>query len=279
MAKPPRPRKEPKRDQNGRYVIPDPETGKERSWTRVSTIADTVEETYNLNGWKMRMAAVGLARRPDLLARVAAVPDPTSYDGKRTLNALIEDAKEYAGSTTRSNLGTALHSFCESLDTGREVPHIPAPFDKDVAAYQAKLKEYRVEVSPNFVERICVIPELGAAGTLDRLVKVNGRIHIGDLKTGDDLSYAAGKISIQLACYSRARWIYDLEDETFCEWEDVDQDQALVIHLPAGQARCELLWADLQAGWEAVQHCMWTRNWRGRKDLLTPVGAVKEAVA
>src|SRR5215472_1429035 len=118
-------RPEPERDRYGRYILPDPKTGKRRSWTRATTWAQTIADTYALNQWQKRMVALGLAQRPDLLAQVATVLEP--------------DAEEHAGASQRSNLGTALHSFLEHLDLGREV-QVPEPWDQDVAAYRQTLK-------------------------------------------------------------------------------------------------------------------------------------------
>src|SRR5690606_2671448 len=44
----------PKRDRYGRYLIPDPATGKERAWMRATTLADTLDDRYNLELWKLR---------------------------------------------------------------------------------------------------------------------------------------------------------------------------------------------------------------------------------
>jgi hypothetical protein len=279
MAKPPRPRPEPDREAfTGRYLIPDPETREQRAWTRATTFADTVSDTFGLTRWQMRMVALGLAQRRDLLTGVAAVLDPDSRDGKKRLDSLIEDAKEHAGSTTRATLGTALHSFCEAVDTGRPLPEIPAPYDADIAAYRTELARAGVQVSKNYVERVAIVPSLGVAGTLDRLVMVPGFSLplVGDVKTGAELDYSATKIAVQLALYSRAEWIWDLEERVHRPMHEVDQEQALVIHLPAGEARCTLLLADIRAGWEMTRIITAVRDWRGRKDLLTPL--VKVAV-
>src|SRR5215472_13629165 len=125
-------RPEPERDRYGRYILPDPKTGKRRSWTRATTWAQTIADTYALNQWQKRMVALGLAQRPDLLAQVATVLEPDTEGQKRKLDRWCQDAEEHAGASQRSNLGTALHSFLEHLDLGREV-QVPEPWDQDVA--------------------------------------------------------------------------------------------------------------------------------------------------
>jgi hypothetical protein len=48
---------------------------------------------------------------------------------------------------------------------------------------------------------------------------------------------------------------------------DVNQEQALVIHLPAGEGRCTLYLGDIVAGWEMALLCGAVRAWRDRRDL------------
>jgi hypothetical protein len=268
---PPPARPEPERDRYGRYRIPDPVTGEERSWVRATTWAKTVSDLHALNGWEKRMVALGLAQRPDLLLRVAAVADPNSTPGRGQLDKLVDQAREHAKASARANLGTALHAFAESLDLGRPLPEIPPPYDRDIAAYRKAMAA--VEVSRNYIERICVVRDLGVAGTMDRVVRFkHGRDGtrlplIGDLKTGTDLKYSWNEIVIQLALYAHADTIYDPVTREHHPMLEVNQETALVVHLPAGEGRCTLYLVDIAAGWEMAQLCGEVRAWRDRKDL------------
>lgn len=267
-------RPEPERDRFGRYVIPDPVTGEKRTWTRATTWASTVADTFGLTKWELRMTAIGLARRPDLLTGVAAVLDPDSKDGKKALDRLVDRAKEAALASQRATLGTALHSFCEAHDSGREVALIPPPFDRDIETYKRTMSA--VKVSRNYIEKIGVISELGVAGTMDRVVAFHqGRLPlIGDIKTGRDLSYSWTEMAIQLALYAHADTVYDPVEKQHRPMLEVDQEKALVVHLPAGEARCQLHLVDIAAGWEMAQVCGRVRNWRARKDLAAPLKEV-----
>lgn len=261
----PPPRPEPKRDHFGRYIIPDPITGEERTWTRATTWAQTVADTFALEKWALRQAALGLARRPDLLTGVAAVLDPETKEGKRKLDGFVGQAKEAAGATARATIGTALHSFVEAVDGGREV-QVPAPFDKDIAAYREGMAG--IKTSRHYLEQVCTVVELGVAGTMDRVVKLaHARLPmIGDVKTGRDLTYSWTEIAIQLALYAHADTIFD-PSSGHRRMIEVDQDKALVVHLPAGEARCQLYIVDIAAGWEMAQVCGVVRAWRKRKDI------------
>ena len=268
---PPPARPEPERDRYGRYRIPDPVTGEERSWVRATTWAKTVADLHALHGWEKRMVALGFAQRPDLLLRVAAVAEPESSQGRGQLDRLVEQAREHAKASARANLGTALHAFTESIDLGRPLPEIPPPYDRDVAAYRKAMAA--VEVSRNYVERICVIRELGVAGTMDRVVRFkHGRDGrrlplIADLKSSADLKYSWNEIAIQLALYAHADTIYDPVTEEHHPMLEVNQEQALVVHLPAGEGRCTLYLIDIAAGWEMAQLCGTVRAWRDRRNL------------
>lgn len=266
-------RLEPERDRYGRYVIPDPVTGKHRSWTRATTWATSIADTFALTGWKQRMVAVGLARRPDLLAGVASIADIESKDGKKRLDQLCENAKEHAGASTRANLGSALHSFVEHADLDRELI-VPQPWDADVRAYQQALEQYGITVSRNYVEKICVLRYFGIAGTMDRLVRLEGRElpMVMDVKTGADLGFSWTEIAIQLAIYARADSIWDVANESHYPMLKVDREQALVMHLPAGKAICTPYIVNIAEGWKAVNLCALVREWRVRKDLAAPLG-------
>lgn len=268
-------RPEPKRDRWGRYLIPHPDGSGEVAWTRATTMASAVAETFNLAKWQTRMAAVGLAKRADLLARVAAVADPNSDDGKRELNKLVEQAQEIAGASQGANSGTALHAFTEAHDAGRDTVVIPAPYDADVAAYTAKMRAAHAKIHPRHIERIVIVPELGVAGTFDRIASIEHPPYnpvsrapmIGDLKTGKDLAYSWTEIAIQLALYAHASHIFDTATGQLEPMPEVDQEQALVMHLPVGRARCDLYLVNIVDGWKMAQVCHEVREWRKRKDL------------
>lgn len=251
----------PKRDRWGRYLLPDPNTGKERPWTRATTLASTLADTYGLTQWQMRMVAKGLGMRPDLLALAAAA----HVDDKATLNRVANDAKEAAGSSAGANAGTALHSFTEAVDRGED-PQVPDPWAGDIAAYRRTLEASGVTTRPEWIERITVVPEYGVAGTFDRiLILPDGRQVIGDVKTGKDLSYSWSEIAIQLALYAHATHMWGGQ-----AWESmpiVDPNEAVVIWLPVGRGECTLWTVDIAAGWEMAAVAHRVRAWRSRKDL------------
>lgn len=238
---------------NGRYRLPDPVTGKIKSWTRATTWAETLADTYLIQLWQQRMAVKGLALRPDLYA-LAASMDATDRDG---LNKVAASAMEAAKASARSNLGTALHAFTHAIERGEDHA-APADLVPDLDAYRAKIRDAEIKTDPHWTERTCIVPSLNVAGTFDRIVEHDGELVILDLKTGDRVGYAWGEIEIQLAVYSRAThaWIQGKTGKAAYEpMPEVSQTRGLVLHLPVGQARAELYPVDLAHGWRGAELC------------------------
>lgn len=250
------------------YTIVPPEGGKAKRHTRVTTIANVLDDTSNLEKWKGRMIAKGLAARPDLLG-LASV---TSVADKSALNRICEDAKEAAAGSAKANFGNALHTLTEQIDRG-EQPAIPPQFAQDVAAYNKALAFYGIEILRDYIEAVCVCTELGepVAGTLDRIVRRNGRLYVADLKTGEDLKWSWRKIAVQLAIYSRASSLYDRETEQHSEMPEVDQDHGIVFHLPTGKGRCQPFLVDLREGWRAAELSVEVRRWRKHDKLAEAI--------
>jgi hypothetical protein len=255
---------EPKRDRWGRYLVTPPDGAKPVAMTRATTVAGAVDDTTGLQKWMKRQVALGMAQRPDLVAAVAT----TDPDDKKKLSALAEDAMDAAGSSAAATVGTALHKATELADLGLDVPEM---FAERVAEYRRCLEANGIEVDPELVECVLVLWQHQIAGTADRIVTVGGRRYVFDLKTGESV-WPHG-FAIQLAIYASADNVYDLRTETLLPMPEVDQDRAIICHLPAKGGPCTLHWIDISAGREALAHALWVRDWRRRKDLLTEFAA------
>lgn len=254
------------KDRWGRYKISDPATGKERGYTRVTTIAKVLDDSSSLADWKTRMAITGIVQRADLLAQAS-----TSLDDRSKLNKIANDAIEAAGAYSRANLGTALHSITQQLDLGMK-PQILQGLQADIETYVASIAAWDFGMRKEWIEVLLINDEYEYAGTADRIVTTrDNRICIFDLKTGTDLSYSFGSIAVQLAMYAHADWIYDWKTgERTPLPEGLDMKEGIICHLPAGEATCKFYTVDLEAGWEAAKMSFATRDWRKRKDLFKP---------
>lgn len=254
-------------------IIP-PGGGEKVPYHRVSSYGDVIDDTYNIRLWEMRAVAEGLSLRPDLLNLIAAnrIPeeDPKlESKRKKKQNDTAQKAKEAGGATASSNTGTALHQVTERIDKGEEVPILPDPYQADVEAY----RRTTAMLEPVAVEKFLVCDYLGAAGTTDRLYRIGSRdlLTVGDTKTGKSLDFGIVKIAIQLAIYSRSKGYNPKTGER--EELNIDQDWGVIVHLPAGSAKCELIWLDLQKGWSLALLAQDIRDARklGKKDLTKPV--------
>jgi len=254
------------KDRWGRYKISDPATGKERGYTRVTTIAKVLDDSSSLADWKTRMAITGIVQRADLLAQAS-----TALDDRSRLNKIANDAIEAAGAYSRANLGTALHSITQQLDLGMK-PQILQGLQADIETYVASIAAWDFGMRKEWIEVLLINDEYEYAGTADRIVTTrDGKICIFDLKTGTDLSYSFGSIAVQLAMYAHADWIYDWKTgERTALPEGLDMKEGIICHLPAGEATCKFYTVDLEAGWEAAKMSFATRDWRKRKDLFKP---------
>ena len=243
------------RDHFGRPLVVPPGGGKPVAYRRCTTFIDVLADRSNLERWKQRQTAVGLSMRKDLLLSVA-----TAKSDKKKLDQLCELALKAAGSDASANIGTALHSLTEEIDRGN-TPDIPEDFAKDIQAYLAATKHLTMKAIEVFV----VNDELKVGGTFDRVVLLQEDRLVADLKTGS-IAFDAGKIAMQLAVYANSQ-VYDPATGAR-EPLTVSRERGLVIHLPQGEGKCQILEADLKAGWEGAQLAAEVWAWRGRKGFL-----------
>ena len=216
-----------------------------KAYRRASTVAEALEDHYGLHQWQLRLAAMGLAQRPDLTLSIHGA-------SKKELAVIVEEALEQAGASVASRNGTTMHGLTDRLDRGLDLPpglppHIEAMLEK----YAEATKRFEVLDSERFV----VQDKIEVAGTYDRRVfdTVTGGTYIGDLKTGQSLKYLAVKTPAQVAVYAGGVH-YDLDGDR--EEHGADKDKGLLIWLPwtddPREAICELRWLDLRVGRKAI---------------------------
>lgn len=265
------PQTEPSRDRWGRPLVIPPNGGKAIAYTRATTYVGVLEDTYNLAQWQKRMVAAGLAQRPDLQLRAASLglqPQDDAEKGKwkRAMDEVTEAATEAAASSAAATIGTAIHALTERLDRGLDVGVVPAQYQPHLKAYEEATRDF----TAIHIERFTVLDSLKIGGTPDRILQIPGhdKLIIGDVKTGS-VEYGTLKMAMQLSVYAHSL-IYDVQAGRRQQIGDVDQERGLIIALNAQTGRCELLWIDIAAGWEAVQVATQVRAWRARKNLTQP---------
>lgn len=257
-----------RRDRWGRYLVLPPDGAKPVGYTRATTIAKTLDDTSSLMAWGERMTAIGLARRPDLLAQI----DPDA-DTKQ-LNQLCQKAKEAGGATIRRDLGTALHAILERSWTEPGYTP-PAAHTDDVKAVHDTLAAHGLRVIPELCETIVVNDKHRIAGTFDLIVQDSaGRMYLADIKTGSTVKYGSLAFAVQLSIYANADNIYrqgtapDGSDDTREPMPRVRKDKAYIIHVQPSSGVCEL--HELSLDWALVNTALMVRELRGG-NYLNPV--------
>lgn len=245
------------RDRWGRPMILPPKGTRRQAYRRVTTFVGCLDDMNGLIKWKARQVAYGMGQRRDLVMAAAAA-DP---DDKKTLGDVAEKAAEHALSSAGATVGTAVHSLTERIDRGKPLGAVPHEAEADLKAY----REATDAIEWLGIESFRVHDDWKVAGTADRIGRLHGRLKIFDIKTGSiDFPH---KMAMQLAMYARSV-PYDIAtDRRGEDPEQVDLNTGIIIHLPAGQGRCDLYEIDIAKGWGAclLAHKVW--DWRGTKEL------------
>jgi hypothetical protein len=223
------------------------------TYTRVSTLAKTLDDMNALMDWNARITALGLARSEDLIAAIAT----TDPDDKKTLNRIVAQAKERAQSTAKATIGTAVHAATVLVDRGQDLDGLPDKVKLDARAYRAVLDRHGL--TPLAAELFVVCDDVGAAGSFDRLLQGPTKVVVADVKTSanpDTAKWAGLAWAAQIATYSHGRpWLpgRGLVDWAELDLPEPDLNRGLVIHIVQGLGQVQLYTVDLRIGWAAAQ--------------------------
>lgn len=234
-------------------------------YRRVTTFVGALEDQYAFRQRDKRLVVYGVARRPDLSLAASALSLDDVH--KKKLQAVADDAYEVAQGSAAATIGTALHGHTETYDRGLPLGFVPPPYDKDLDAYRRATEG----IEWLSVECFRVHDNWAVAGTADRIGRRKGeRPQVYDVKTGQSaIDYPHG-MAAQLALYSRCQ-PYDVETDTRSPIEEeLDQNRAVIIWLPAGRGICELHEVDIGRGWGACLIAKQVWSWRSTKNLIEP---------
>lgn len=298
-------------DCGGTGKVPSPKTGKPikckqcagvglkgHLYTRMTTFIDVLDDKSNLMAWKQRAVVAGLSVEPSLLEEVQELEDPLDAENRDVLNKVVAKAETAAETDLKAKTGDALHAICEAINEGRDPGFIPDEFAPDIASYVAALRQRGIVVVA--VETFVVNDSYKWGGSFDILGLDYGQplvqdemgkwvppagvvpvLRIMDIKTGR-IDYGRAKIAMQLSGYARSK-VYDpatherkpithrLEDGTII---GVDMSMGLIIHLPAGEGRCDVVPVDLDAAATGLYLASRVRKWRSNKFQDEPVVSV-----
>lgn len=167
----------PEYNRYGQYVLPHPTTGRDSAFSRATTVAGVLDDTYNLDMWIQRKiikavldgvraqmegvnataSADGVEvagnRKSDLLQAMDQLwsTDPNTQKFNRAID-LVDNLQ---GGQDSSEFGTAVHAWLEAVDVGIIVPsQVPDLFKDHVHAYRSLLKRHALHPVPEYTERI-----------------------------------------------------------------------------------------------------------------------------
>lgn len=253
----------------GKYALPDPETGTQgKRFTRVTSKAHVLEDTYGLEIWKQKNVVMGLKIKPELLDDIDLFDHDTLHSQLKTIANKAQDA---AGANDASEMGTAIHAWTEAVERdGLPVDEVPQEFRAHVQAYLNALSNAGITTVPGMVERIVWHKDTGMVGTLDRIYELaDGTRVIGDVKTSKSLDRALLGFAVQLAVYADADRMLSLDGSTWEPMAPVGNIFGVIAHIPSNQPGvCNLVTIDLQAGRDALelaQAVEWARTTAGTR--------------
>lgn len=255
------------RDQWKRYILPDPRTGeKVGGWTRATTFAATIAESYALQIWKQRQVVWGLSRRPDLITMASTISGP---EDKAALGAIVDEAHIAGGTDAKANRGTSIHRACQAAELGRYA-EVPEELRPHVGGYFAAVKDAGLQILPEYVERVVIVDRYHVAGQLDNLVLCpDGKIRVLDKKTGN-LDYADVEFAVQLATYAHADAMFNYQTGRYEAMPEVATDYAIIAHIDPETGRTELQRVNIELGWLWARTCAEVMDIRKTKHVITP---------
>lgn len=272
-------------------------------YSRPSTLGKDLDKGEALIPWEQSMVCIGMAKRPNLFARVQSIiaRGGSWATDKKQLMEIMAQAKEAARWKDQADRGSAIHDFADAADQGildhSLVPdHLEGPVrwyeDNIVPKLTVLATECFVAVD-NSVELPHREPiTLRAAGSIDRICEYQGRRYIVDIKTGRDDEFRTG-VCGQLWLYSQGLLYADNlvnQDETIDSngtwrgpWQPsavnpssraslgVDQDWAIMLKAPKfarrGEWAWKAYWIPLDKGREIVECGQWARKARSVKEF------------
>lgn len=252
-----------------------------KGYTRVSTLAGTLDDKGNLIPWSVANAMVGMVKDPSISAQVGSLMD--KYDnpwyvpeGKAAIQPLVERAQEIGGADRASGLGTSMHEFTEVIDEGRWPEFAPTELVPWLHAYKERMAEYEVLGMELFV----VNDELQTAGSFDRLLRMpDGRVVVSDLKSGRNDPNYPGKVTMQVAIYANSVRYDQVSGARSPLHEDIDLTTGLLVHAPilgGGKPEVKVYELDLVKGMEMARLALSVRearSWERSKDAKLKVVA------
>lgn len=154
--------------------------------------------------------------------------------------------------------GTSIHEYLQALAEG-----IPPPrLEGEASSYRMAADQWLKAYQPEFVRTEFTVFGDGYAGTADFLARVDGRLMVGDYKTGKDLY---PQVALQLAAIKHATSI--VTESEVVPMIPVDACVGVLL-TPEG---CDVREIDTEGAYEAFQGCLRAWHWRQKGVDMSPV--------
>lgn len=263
---------------NGSPLVSDPnDPNKTLRYRRPSGYGKPLDDEAALTEWRIWKAMTGVARSRALQTKVAACKD----DDRTEKHTLRDEAMDKGAANESADTGTGLHAMTARIEDTADVDFDPPDaYRPDLDAYVSCLATYGL-VS-EYVEVHMVNDAYRAAGTADRIYRTTmpltdpngqvwpaGTLFLADLKTGAKLDFSLPGYCVQCAIYADGMF-YDIHTESRVPTPEINREWTLLVHLPVGKARCDLLWCSvtlgLQGAYLSYQVKEWRNAWKAGRD-------------
>lgn len=242
-------------------------------YERTSRVPGFVDTLQWLMEWRLKLLAKGMAISEDLCEMASAL----EWNDYR-MPAIIEAAHDRAGGNRKANWGTAVHSHTEVEAIARRQAErgalaaaapeaeghpevgslftMPTRMRYDVQSYETAYAQAGAEALESEVFVVC--DELRVAGTLDTIGRHPSLgLYVEDKKTG---KFAAQSCAVQLAIHAHSQRV-DPDLVRAGQWAErtdlgVNQERAVVAHVPKDGGSTTLKRVDIAMGWELAKLAM-----------------------
>lgn len=180
---------------------------------------------------------IGVLDKPALPRWSAKMVAENAWKMRHSLDAMGEDecvdvlkGSPWRKSTRAADRGTSVHDYLEAQATGRDVV-----LEGEALTYKVGADDFLERFQPVFVRTEFTVFGDGYAGTADFMAIIDGRLVVGDYKTGKGLY---PEVALQLAAIRYATEIVD-EDGSVSPMQNVEGAVAVLI-TPEKAKVCEV---------------------------------------
>lgn len=218
----------------------------ENYWS-VTTILQAVPKPALIN-WAKKFTAEYAV---DNFDKLGALVEPDA-DGTVDRQAAVDWLKgaAYRDRDRKADIGSQIHAATEAYVLGKPFPAWPKTIAPQMRAFERFLADYEPEFQ--MTEASVYNKTERYAGTLDGIVAIDGRVLVGDTKSGKAIY---PEVALQLAAYRFAEFVGAPDGS---ENPMPETDGAFALHLPAQGGSYDVV--DVKADEEVFRYFLYFRE-------------------